>query len=155
MEVKIRRATRGDLDAIGELAPRLHEFGPPPFRPIDRMNEAVIAGLREGIEDPPEGSELFVADEGGRIAGFMYLVTTSDFYTKEKHGHVSDLVVAREGEGRGVGRALLAAGEEWARERGYRLLSLKVFGDNERARRLYERIGYATDTIKMVKSLAS
>ena len=154
MEVKIRRATRGDLDAIVKLATRLHEFGPPPFRPIDRMNEAVIEGLRQGLDNPPEGSELLVAEEGGRIAGFMYLVTTSDFFTKEKHGHVSDLVVARDGEGRGVGRALLAAGEVWARQRGYRLLSLKVFGDNERAKRLYRQLGYATDMIKMVKELA-
>ena len=151
--MKIRQATQSDLPEILALAPRLHEFGPPPFRPIDRMNEAVREGLREGIENPPEGSRLLVAEDGGRIAGFMYLVTTSDFFTKEKHGHVSDLVVAREGEGRGIGRALLTAGEEWAREQGYRLLSLKVFGDNLRAKRLYELVGFGVDTIKMVKRI--
>lgn len=154
MEIRVRPATKEDLPAIAALAPRLHEFGPPPFRPVERMNRAVIEGLTEGLVDPPEGTKLVVAEgPDGAVAGFIYLVTTTDFFTQENHGHVSDLVVAREGEGRGVGRALLRAGEDWARGLGYRLLSLNVFDDNERAKRIYEQIGYETDTIRMVKTL--
>jgi GNAT superfamily N-acetyltransferase len=154
VEINIRSATKDDLPAIAALAPRLHEFGPPPWRAVDQMNATVIETLTEALDDPKEENRLLIAnDSDGRIVEFIYLLTTTDFFTKENHGHVSDLVVAREGEGRGVGRALLAAAENWARGRGYRLLSLKVFGENARAKRIYEEIGYSTDTIKMVKEL--
>ncbi len=63
------------------------------------------------------------------------------------------MVVAPGGEGRGAGRALMAAAEEWARGRGYRLLTLNAFSRNTRARRLYERLGYGEDMVKYVKEL--
>ena len=49
--------------------------------------------------------------------------------------------VVGEARGRGVGRALLAALRELAREQGYRALSLSVDRQNP-ARRLYERAGF-------------
>ena len=69
------------------------------------------------------------------------------------HGHVSDVVTAAGAEGRGVGRALMAAAEEWSRSLGHRLLTLNVFDGNARARRLYAALGYAPDTMRMVKVL--
>jgi RimJ/RimL family protein N-acetyltransferase len=47
------------------------------------------------------------------------------------------------------------AADDWARSLGHRVVSLNVFGGNERARGLYERLGYGADTLKMVKLLAS
>ena len=73
------------------------------------------------------------------------------------HGHsdhIGDLVVAREARGRGVGTVLLAAAERWARARGYRLITLNVFLDNVDARSVYEKAGYAPETIRPVKVLA-
>ena len=97
-----------------------------------------------------EGTRGEVNDE---LDGFVHVHTAGDFFTGGTHGHVSDLVVASGVEGRGVGRALMAAAEGWARERGYRLLTLNVFGDNRRALELYTRLGYQPDTTKLVKVL--
>jgi ribosomal protein S18 acetylase RimI-like enzyme len=47
----------------------------------------------------------------------------------------------------------MSAAEEWARGRGYRLLSLDVFADNKRAIELYERRGFRSETFRMVKPL--
>ena len=47
----------------------------------------------------------------------------------------------------------MAAAEDWSLAQGHRLLALNVFGDNHRARALYERLGYGPDTTKMVKVL--
>jgi RimJ/RimL family protein N-acetyltransferase len=52
------------------------------------------------------------------------------------------LMVAKGERGRGIGSALLAAAEDWARRAGVRKLELHVFPHNEAALRLYERSGY-------------
>jgi GNAT superfamily N-acetyltransferase len=53
------------------------------------------------------------------------------------------LEVAGELQRRGIGTALIRAGEDSARRLGHRRLALGVGVDNPGARRLYERLGYA------------
>jgi ribosomal protein S18 acetylase RimI-like enzyme len=152
--IPIRPATPDDQAWILPLAPRLHEFGPPPWRARPVMDRAVTESIERALVATPEGSAVLVAERApGHPLGFVHLETAADFFTHEPHGHVSDLVVAPAGEGQGVGRALMAAAEEWSRSRGHRFLTLNVFGDNTRARLLYERLGYRPDTTKMVKLL--
>ena len=43
--------------------------------------------------------------------------------------------------------------EDYATAHGARTLGLSVFGFNEKARRLYESLGYGTTSVKMAKSL--
>ena len=62
--------------------------------------------------------------------------------------------VALTAEGKGAGQALMEAAERWARAQGYRRLTLSVFEENRRARRLYEWRGFQPDTIKYIKALA-
>ena len=59
-------------------------------------------------------------------------------------GHVADvgLMVAHAARRRGVGTALLAEAEEWARGAGVRKIELHVFPHNEAALALYEGLGY-------------
>ena len=96
---------------------------------------------------------MLVAERDGNRAGFVHVETAVDFFTRERHGHISTIVVAPEHEGRGAGRALLQAAEDWCRQEGYRLLTLHVFEANAPARRLYERAGFHVDTIKYLKTL--
>ena len=55
--------------------------------------------------------------------------------------------------GHGLGRALLAAAEQAAREAGYTSIGLNVFGANTVARTLYETSGYVVDAQQMSKPL--
>ncbi|MEJ2119247.1 MAG: GNAT family N-acetyltransferase [Alphaproteobacteria bacterium] len=55
------------------------------------------------------------------------------------------LGVIRDYWGRGVGRALFEAVEDWARAQGIRRLDLTVQVHNERGRALYEKLGYAVE----------
>jgi ribosomal protein S18 acetylase RimI-like enzyme len=66
---------------------------------------------------------------------------------------VSDVVVAASAEGRGIGKALMHAAEDWARERGYPMIQLHVLVGNDRARSMYERLGYSAEWLKYVKRL--
>jgi RimJ/RimL family protein N-acetyltransferase len=50
-----------------------------------------------------------------------------------------------------VGRLLMDAAEDWAREKGYQRLTLDVFAGNERARRVYEKNGFTEEVVKYVK----
>jgi GNAT superfamily N-acetyltransferase len=56
--------------------------------------------------------------------------------------NIHDLAVLPAWRGKGVGRALLAAAEKRARERGACKLTLEVQDDNTPARLLYERFGF-------------
>lgn len=155
--MRIRPATPQDRAWILALAPRLHAFGPPgppPWRPLVQMDRAVARGLERVLEAPSPTAQILIAEgPGPESLGFMHVHTATDFFTGEVHTHISDLVVAQAAEGRGVGRALLEAAEAWARERGHRLLTLNVFPTNRRALAVYERAGFAPDTMKLVKAL--
>jgi len=48
--------------------------------------------------------------------------------------------------------AVLAA-EAWARARGLSRLTLEVFANNGGARAFYERLGFAEDSLRVVKRL--
>jgi GNAT superfamily N-acetyltransferase len=61
--------------------------------------------------------------------------------------------VSSSAEGHGAGRALVEAAEEWARFEGLELITLNVFANNQRARSVYERLGYAPETLHYVKPL--
>jgi GNAT superfamily N-acetyltransferase len=152
--VRVHPARVGDGDFILALVPRLAEFGPPPWRDADVMTTAEQAVIADALAAPKPDEVILVAEDGdAQPLGFIHLVTSVDYFTREAHGHVSALVVAPGGEGVGVGRALMQAGEEWARGRGYPLLTLNVFARNAHALKFYERLGYDADTLKCAKSL--
>jgi ribosomal protein S18 acetylase RimI-like enzyme len=82
-----------------------------------------------------------------------YAETSVDYFTREKHGHLAIIAVDADAEGSGVGRNLIQTVEEWAASQGYRFITLNVFAENERARKVYERAGYSQDTIRYAKKL--
>jgi ribosomal protein S18 acetylase RimI-like enzyme len=152
--VRVRPARAGDMEFILPLVPRLAEFGPPPWRDADVMTTAEQAVIADALATPRPDEAILVAEDcDGAPLGFIHLVSGVDYFTRETHGHVSALVVAPRSEGVGAGRALMQAGEEWARGRGYPLLTLNVFARNSPALKFYERLGYGADTFKYAKQL--
>jgi GNAT superfamily N-acetyltransferase len=152
--LRIRPANAGDGSWILPLASRLHDFGPPPYRPRDQMDRAVAASIGAALSGARTDAAVYVAvGASDEPLGFIHLHGATDFFTGEPHGHVSDIVVTAGAEGRGVGQALMGAAEDWARRLGYRLLSLHVFDGNARARSFYERLGYRPDIVKLIKTL--
>lgn len=151
MSLLIRLADDDD-DFILALVPRFANFPLPPWRRRAECIEGIRHDLEQHLEDPPANSYLFVAEnaEGERV-GFIRLQRTEDFFTGHSNCHISDLAVAPQHEGNGVGKALLAHAEKWALEHGCRLLTLAVFPGNERARALYAAAGYAPDLLRLAK----
>jgi ribosomal protein S18 acetylase RimI-like enzyme len=153
-DISVREATPADSEFILSLVPRLAEFGPPRWRDAGDMTATDVRVVSGKFASMPEGTAMFVAeDEAGERLGYIHLEPGTDYYDPVEHGHVADLVVAAVGEGRGVARALMAEAEAWAQRRGYHSLSLTVFAQNQRARALYERLGYGQDMMKYVKRM--
>ncbi|MDF1503858.1 GNAT family N-acetyltransferase [Roseisolibacter sp. H3M3-2] len=155
MPVEIRVAAPADREAILALVPRLRAFGPAPLRPPEAMDAAEREALAAALDAPRDDATLLVAAAAGLpVAGFALAHEAADYFTRETHGHLAIFAVAADAEGRGVGRALLGAVEAWSAARGHRFLTLNVFAANARARAVYERAGYAPDTVRYLKLLA-
>ena len=153
-DLHIRPARPDDAGWITSLAPRMHEFGAPPWRDVSVMDDAVAAQWARELANPSPDSAFLVAEDAlGIPAGFVWLKTERDYFIDMPVGHVVDIAVTRGGEGRGIGRALLAAAERWAEDAGYPWVTLHVFEGNDRARRLYERVGYVPEWTRMLKRL--
>jgi GNAT superfamily N-acetyltransferase len=151
---RVRSAVAADRDFILGVVPRLRAFGDPPLRSANALDQAERNALERALETPKEDATLLVAElDGEGVAGAAYAETGVDYFTGERHGHLAIIAVSETGEGRGVGRALIAAVERWASDRGYRFITLNVFVDNARARAVYERAGYAPDTMRYFKEL--
>ena len=152
--VRVRPAVEADRAFIVGLVPRLRAFGPPPLRPADAMDRAEAEALERALGEPDDDVLLLVAElDGVGPAGVALANAATDYFTRERHGHLSIIIVSEQGEGHGVGRALLDAVERWSAARGYRFITLNVFDGNQRARGVYERAGYGPDTVRYLKEL--
>lgn len=148
------RLAEDDDDFILGLVNRFVDFTLPPWRRRHECIEGIRQDLLKHLEDQPANSYLFVAeDENGDRTGFIHLQRTTDFFTGRSNCHVSDLAVLPQHEGKGIGKALLAHAEDWAREHHCQLVTLAVFPGNERARAMYEACGYSTDLLRLAKPL--
>jgi len=152
--VHVRLAHADDDDFILELAERFVAFDLPPWRKPKETLAGIRAEIARHLRELPAASHLFVAeDDAGERLGFLHLQTQKDFFTGALNCHIADLVVAHEHDGKGVGSALIAHAEHWAREHRCRHVTLAVFPANERARRLYTHHGYGDELIRMAKAL--
>jgi GNAT superfamily N-acetyltransferase len=151
--VAVRRARRADRSFVLQTARRLADFDLPSWRGAAEIVAGEVRTLEAFFRQPPPGSELLMAEAGGKAAGFALLETGCDYFDRREHAHLGILAVARESEGLGVGAALVSAAEEWARGRGLDRLTLNVFEGNVRARRLYERSGFAPETLRYRKPI--
>ncbi len=150
--MKVRDARAGDEAFVVELVPRFVEHGAADGHAPQTVTEGTSRVLRAALRERRPGELFLIAeDERGERTGFVYAVTVRDFFTDEEYAHVSEIAVVRSGGG--TGAALMDAVDRWARERGYRMVSLNVVGGNAAARRFYERRGYALGHQHFVKRL--
>ncbi len=151
--VAIRSATPADRDFLGALALRLADFDRPEWRSLEEIADGDRRALFDALDNPQPGTKLFVAELDGTPAGCLLMWTLEDYFSQQWHAHVSVIAVTRDAEGAGVGRALMAHAEDWAREAGHTSITLSVFEGNRRAQALYERSGYSTEMRRMIKRL--
>ena len=102
----------------------------------------------------PEIDAFVCSNEAGSIVGFGSLQGSRDANAPEKAGELTTLYVLPEWWGRGCGRALMEAILERARGRCYLCVTLWVLDSNQRARRFYEKAGFAADGAKKTETVS-
>ncbi len=153
-KIHIRPAHAGDDEFILSLVERFVDFELPRWRKRSDCASGIRRDLKRALDELPASENLFVAEgESGERLGFLRVQKTRDFFSGRANCHISDLVVARGCEGRGVGRALLAHAQAWAKQQRCTLITLAVFPGNTRARELYGRAGFAEDLLRLAKQV--
>jgi GNAT superfamily N-acetyltransferase len=148
--ITLRAATAADEPVLVALAGRLTAFPLPPWRRPDDIARADARDMLAAVSTGAPDNEVFVADRAGAPVGCLHILEVTDFFGM-RHAHISVIATTEAAEGSGVGRALVAYAEDWARRRGHRLLTLNVFAANERARRFYHQAGLAPEMVKYAK----
>jgi len=158
MHPSIREAAMNDYQALCKIfdeVDALHRNALPEiYRQPDgpARSREYIHGL---IED--EATALLVAEREGRLVGVVKVSVTETpdipVYVLRTYAAIDTLVVKKECRRSGIGRSLLEAAEQWARERGAATAELTVMEFNEPAIAFYQRFGYKPASRKMRKPL--
>jgi ribosomal protein S18 acetylase RimI-like enzyme len=153
--VTIRNATAHDRAFVVAIADRLVDgFEVPGHRSKPELIDGDRRALASWFDNPSSEDEaMLIAEIDGAAAGCAFLVTLIDYFNERAHAHLSVLAVEKSAEGKGAGSALLAACEQWARQRGSDRLTLSALVTNDRARALYERRGFNGEYIRYVLPL--
>jgi ribosomal protein S18 acetylase RimI-like enzyme len=96
------------------------------------------------------GTWLLTVIDDGDAVGTLWIGTHPQ---RSDAGYLYDIAIDEAYQGRGFGRAAMLAAEDLVRGAGLTHLGLNVFGFNERARRLYDSLGYEVVATQMMKRL--
>ncbi|MGM0448862.1 MAG: GNAT family N-acetyltransferase [Methanobacteriota archaeon] len=164
-DARIEPATAADVDAVTDmwvaLAAGQREHGSTLRAEANRetvrewVAQSVVTGELLVARDPDPAAE---ADGGGdRKAdpvGFVgFSLERGDYERDAIRGTVSNLYVAPDRRGEGIGAALLVAAERALSEAGADRVALEALADNDRARAFYADRGYDPHRVELTKSL--
>ena len=138
MQPTIRAATVEDLPAIGEMAAQLGY-------PVDTL---ALQGRFESCVSRPDHLVL-VAEADGRVVGYIHAALRHDL-VYPAYAEVLSLCVEETARGNGIGPALLAQAEDWARDQQAAGLTLGTSQTRQQAHRFYEREGFHLEKVQRI-----
>jgi diamine N-acetyltransferase len=86
--------------------------------------------------------------DGDRRVGMLALIDMSEHEDRSEidapdGAYIWRLLIGQDAQGKGYGTAAMAFSEEWARQRGCRVVQVQAVESNTAAIAFYERLGYA------------
>ena len=142
MTIKIRGLEESDSDQIVELAKSLHNKS---YYNFLTFSEDKIRALIKTTIAMPDGTICYVAEEHGKIIGFIcgYLImysSTNDFFTQDL-----SLYVTPDRRGTVAAKRLIKYLECWAEMKGCKELALSITSDIniKRTGKFYKLLGFS------------
>jgi GNAT superfamily N-acetyltransferase len=133
----VARVTEDDL---AELLPLLRAYCD--FYAVEPSDESLVDLSRALLVDPErEGVQLIARDEDSTAVGFATVFWSWNTLIAARIGVMNDLYVAPPARGTGIADELIHACAEECRRHGARSLDWETAKDNERAQRVYDRVG--------------
>jgi len=133
----VARVTEDDL---AELVPLLRAYCD--FYEVEPSDESLVDLSRALLVDPEcEGVQLIARDEDGTAVGFATVFWSWNTLIAARIGVMNDLYVAPPARGTGIADELIHACAEECRRHRARSLDWETAKDNERAQRVYDRVG--------------
>lgn len=132
----VRRATVADREPLLSLIKGYFAFYETPF-----PGERAVAALLDALAADPQAGIQLVVESAGRLKGFASLYACFDTLVAGRILVMNDLFVEPAWRGRGLGAALLAGSQAYARDAGYRRLDWVTAQDNVAVQRFYDRLG--------------
>ena len=120
------------------------------FEPNRRLDAEVAADYLEPLlrRLAEKGGRIVVAEnaDGLTLGWGVVLEAEDDVFVvaaERRYAYIAELFVVEGARGMGVGRALIAACEDWARSKGNNVMQIGVLPGNARAKAIYEQAGYS------------
>ncbi len=110
-----------------------------PRERCDSLYETWIEKSFQGLADA-----VFVPELDGRPAGYITCTVKPD-----KSGQIGLVGLAPEARGKGLAFELVQTALRWFSSRGVRQVTVVTQGRNIRAQRLYQRSGFATESVRL------
>jgi ribosomal protein S18 acetylase RimI-like enzyme len=111
------------------------------FYEVSPSDDALLSLARALIADPERDGVQLLARSGGEAVGFATIYWSWATTIASRIGVMNDLFVAPAARGTGAAEQLILACVEECKERGATELTWQTAPDNERAQRVYDRIG--------------
>jgi len=118
---------------------------------LTRSRHEITRLLVDGVSTPGHALfDLSVPDEEEAV-GVLWLGIIEDGGARK--GFIYDIWIRPDLRRRGLGRTAMLEAERWARSLGLTSLGLHVFGHNQAALSLYEKLEYTITDLNMTKQL--
>jgi GNAT superfamily N-acetyltransferase len=112
------------------------------FYEVTPSDADLMALSRALIADPErEGLQLIARNEDGNAVGFATIYWSWATTSAQRIGVMNDLFVTADARGSGAAEALIEGCREECRRRGAVRLTWQTAPDNDRAQRVYDRVG--------------
>jgi GNAT superfamily N-acetyltransferase len=134
--IEISRVGESDL---AELLPLIRGYCD--FYEVSPSDEQLLALSRALIADPRRDGVQLLARNGGEAVGFATVYWSWATTIASRIGVMNDLFVAPAARGTGAAERLIEACAEECRAHGAAELTWQTAPDNERAQRVYDRLG--------------
>ncbi|WP_181364724.1 GNAT family N-acetyltransferase [Aeromonas sp. HMWF014] len=152
--MEIRTATGQDIDAILELNRQIglihFEHAPDVFCPPSPQERGFLLNAIGS-----EGRLFCVAVLDAEVVGFLTaridINEAIPFLTRLPICRIGSVVVDEHHRSRGIGKALIAHCDDWAKARDACQIRLEVMSFNERAKSLYETLGFKVQSQIMAR----